>query len=167
MSAWIERGGPVMWPLLGLSFLTVTVLFERLFFWARELRRSPAAALAAARVRAGRGALHRDELERLLDLEERRLRRGLPWLDTAITAAPLLGILGTVLGIIDSFALLAAATPVDPLGISGGVAEALITTAAGLLLALLALFPYNLLRSLAGQRIARLEREWQPEVDRP
>ena len=80
------------------------------------------------------------------------------WLDTVITSAPLLGILGTVLGIIDSFELLAARSDVDPLAVSGGVSEALITTATGLVIALLVIFPYNVFRARLRIRLESLER---------
>ena len=161
MSAWIERGGPIMWPLLLVSFATLTIVLERTLFWLRESRVSSADALQAACKRLGLPGRGASEIERLLDREEARLARGLGWLDTAVTAAPMLGILGTVLGIIDSFELLASDGAVDPLAISGGVAEALITTATGLAIALVALLPFNALRAAVGRRIARLERDWR------
>ncbi len=71
------------------------------------------------------------------------LRRGLSLLDTIITLGPLLGILGTVTGIIRSFHLLSSAGVQDPTAVTGGIAEALLTTAAGLIVAILALLPFN------------------------
>jgi len=161
MSALMERGGPIMWPLLAVSFATLTIVLERLFFWLREMRVSSVDALQAACKRAGVAGRRAAEVERLLDREEARLARGLGWLDTAVTAAPMLGILGTVLGIIDSFELLSAEGAVDPLAISGGVAQALVTTAAGLSIALLALLPFNALRGAVARRISQLERDWR------
>lgn len=161
MSDWIARGGPIMWPLLAVSFVTTTIVLERAFFWLREARVGTTQALQAACQRAGIPGRRASEIERLLDREEARLARGLGWLDTAVTAAPMLGILGTVLGIIDSFELLSADGAVDPLAISGGVAEALITTATGLTVALVALLPFNALRAAVARRIARLERAWR------
>lgn len=76
---------------------------------------------------------------RLLD----ELRRGLSLLDTIITLGPLLGILGTVTGIIRSFHLLSASGVQDPTAVTGGIAEALLTTAAGLIVAILSLLPFN------------------------
>ncbi len=79
-------------------------------------------------------------------------------LSTIVTAAPMLGILGTVIGIIQSFELLGGdATITDPNQVSGGIAEALITTATGLVVALLALFPYMLFRGRQDRAIGRLE----------
>ena len=71
------------------------------------------------------------------------MNRGLFALDTIITMAPLLGILGTVLGIIDCFGFLSTATYIDPSLISSGIAQALVSTAAGLSVSLMTLIPYN------------------------
>lgn len=79
-------------------------------------------------------------------------------LSAIITAAPMLGILGTVTGIIRSFRLLGSEGPVsDPVSVAGGIAEALITTAFGLIIALVTLFPYTVFRARADRCLARLE----------
>ena len=72
--------------------------------------------------------------------------RGLVVVSTIITAEPMLGILGTVTGIIKTFgALNASAGAADPLAATAGIGEALITTAAGLVAALVLIFPYNVI----------------------
>jgi biopolymer transport protein ExbB len=77
-------------------------------------------------------------------LEElKKMRRGMNILDTVITAAPMLGILGTVTGIIGSFTALGQAGPGDPRTAIAGIAEALITTAAGLIISIGTVFPFN------------------------
>jgi len=76
----------------------------------------------------------------------RRNDRGLVVVSTIITAEPMLGILGTVTGIIRTFSGLQGAGGVsNPLAATAGIGEALITTAAGLIASLILLFPYNLL----------------------
>jgi biopolymer transport protein ExbB/TolQ len=76
----------------------------------------------------------------------RRTARGLAFVSTIITAEPLLGILGTVTGIMQTFGALNAAGDVaNPLAATAGIGEALITTAAGLVASLVLLFPYNML----------------------
>ncbi len=78
----------------------------------------------------------------------RRNAKGLIVVSTIITAEPMLGILGTVTGIIRTFsALNGAEGAVNPLGATAGIGEALITTAAGLIASLILLFPYNVLDS--------------------
>lgn len=71
------------------------------------------------------------------------LKRGMPALDTIVTLAPLLGLLGTIIGMIDSFGIMADQGIGQPHAVTGGVAEALICTAAGIFVAVIALVPYN------------------------
>ncbi len=182
----MERGGWAMWPLAALSLVAVTLSIERLLFWgaahrpgrARWLSRL-ADALREGRAREARGmcesagSFYGTFARRLLDrgrteaaameLAEEvrpRLERFGATLSTIITAAPLLGILGTVTGIIRSFELLAvemASDLSDPTQIAGGIAEALLTTAAGLVVAVVALFPYAIARAQQRRALGRLE----------
>ena len=85
----------------------------------------------------------RESVEIAAEDEIERMKQGLNILDTIITMAPLLGILGTVLGIISSFDLLGNSGIEDPKAVTGGIAQALITTAAGLTVALMTLVPFN------------------------
>ena len=71
------------------------------------------------------------------------LKSRLGTLDTIVTLAPLLGLLGTVVGMIGSFDIMSEAGMGQPHAVTGGVAEALIATATGLLIAILTLIPYN------------------------
>jgi biopolymer transport protein ExbB len=89
---------------------------------------------------------------------EKALGRGMWVLDTVITAAPLLGLLGTIMGMMQSFRIIGAAGLVDPTGVTGGVAEALIVTAVGLAIALIALFGFNFLNRLQAQTLDEMER---------
>lgn len=89
--------------------------------------------------------------------EVRRLGRGLGLLDTIVTLAPMLGILGTVTGIIASFNLMGASGVDDPTGIAAGIAEALLTTAAGLVVSIAALLPLNLGRACHNALTLRLQ----------
>lgn len=86
----------------------------------------------------------------------KRFRRGLGVLDTAITIAPLLGLLGTVTGMMHSFSLIGGDLSA-PGAITGGIAEALIATAFGLCIAILCLVPYNFLNN----RIEEVRREME------
>jgi len=78
----------------------------------------------------------------------RRTARGLTVVSTIITAEPMLGILGTVIGIMQTFSSLGGAgDAANPLSATAGIGEALITTAAGLIASLILLFPYNVIDS--------------------
>ncbi|MBU0714711.1 MAG: MotA/TolQ/ExbB proton channel family protein [Verrucomicrobia bacterium] len=187
-AAWlvIIKGGPVMWPLLICSLLSVTITIERLLFWWRQrmsahreelldmllqrtecgefdqaiqiARRHP---FAATRILAAGLKHHAYGLEGSLEVaagdEIARMKYGLTALDTVITLAPLLGILGTVMGIIHSFRILEAVEIQDPSAVISGLAEALITTAVGLIIAMVTLVPYNVLVSKIQREARRLE----------
>jgi biopolymer transport protein ExbB len=89
---------------------------------------------------------------------EKMFGRGLWVLETIVTAAPLLGLLGTIVGMMNSFKLISGDNLVDPAGVTGGVAQALIATALGLLIALIALFAFNFFSKLQAATIDELER---------
>jgi biopolymer transport protein ExbB len=90
-------------------------------------------------------------------LIERSLGRWLWVLETIVTAAPLLGLLGTIIGMIRAFRLFGAEGLVDPRGVTGGVAEALVATAAGLLIAIVALLAFNYFSQRLAQVMDELE----------
>jgi biopolymer transport protein ExbB len=172
-----HKGGPIMWPILLASIIALTVVLERLVFTIREkTRRQPAIVeqmLTAVERGDEEGARkigersedfiartlcyalsHHDKLNavaRAAGRELQRYNRGLSLLDTAITLAPLLGLLGTVTGMIRSFSLLGGAELGAPSAITGGIAEALIATAFGLGVAILALLPFNYLNTQLEQ----------------
>jgi biopolymer transport protein ExbB len=90
--------------------------------------------------------------------EIQRMRRLLGVLDTMITVAPLLGIFGTVIGIITSFEILGASGIEHPQAVTAGIAQALITTASGLGIAILSVFPYNYFNSKAENAALDIEK---------
>ena len=180
----MERGGLVMWPLLGLSVITLAITIERTAFWVRVHGRSGRTrylALTSAMHDGDRPTATRitneqaspyselattvlqspgDDALAISASEEARpaFERGMVILSTIVTAAPMLGILGTVVGIIQSFELLGGDASInDPRQVSGGIAEALISTASGLMVALLALFPYMIFRAQQDRGIGRME----------
>lgn len=164
---WFHRGGLVMYPLLLCSVLIGAVAVERFVFFRRSckqagglLRQVEAALYGGGWEEAQRAASeaggvvgrilaaglpHRSDagamreiFEETTVLEATNLRRNLRYLGTIVTMAPLLGLLGTVVGMIGSFSVLDADGG-NPAAITGGVGEALIATATGLCVAVLAL----------------------------
>jgi biopolymer transport protein ExbB len=85
------------------------------------------------------------------------LKRRLTILDTIITLAPLLGLLGTVTGMIGSFDVMSQSGIGQPHAVTGGVAEALIATATGLLIAIVTLVPYNYFSSRVEKEMEEIE----------
>ena len=173
-----KHGGPIMWPILIVSFILITVAMERVIFIFRENgRRQPEVVekmLEKVEANDVNGALelgkksedyvarilvyaisHKshslgNSLTRAANQEMQRFSLGLPTLDTCITAAPLLGLLGTVTGMMGTFAALNSGSGdigASTGAITGGVAEALIATMCGLAIAITGLLPFNYLNA--------------------
>lgn len=171
MLDYFYQGGPIMYPLLLCSIISLTLIIERGIFWIREAKNRDKQLLddlmtlvekndftEAKRIAGDTrdfvirvmvcGMVHRefslrDALEMSADEEIARMRRYLPVLDTMITLSPLLGILGTVTGIIYSFHMLGTVGAEHPAMITEGISQALVTTAFGLIIAIFSLIPYN------------------------
>jgi len=174
-----------MWPILACSIVALGVILDRAFFWLRESsrrdRRLVEEILALAereayeeireKVRGSKdfvikvlvsGILHREfSLSAAMEVAAKeqldRMRRGLAVLDTMVTVAPMLGILGTVTGIIKAFDLLGTSSFQDPRVVTVGIAEALITTAAGLIVAVPSVVAYNFFNKKADQAADEME----------
>ena len=179
-----KKGGPIMWPLLFAAGLAIFTVVERiLFLIGQQVKRDPKAMdrfFAAVErgdteeaveignasqfyvVRTlGYALRHKEKslanaLLYAQEQETKRFRRGIPILDTIITLAPLLGLLGTVTGMMGSFSLIGGELS-SPGAITGGIAEALIATAFGLGIAITSLIPFNYLNTKMEE--ARLEIE--------
>jgi len=180
------KGGPVMYPLLACSLIALTVVIERILFWIREdmRRNQPLVDKVLDLCQRGdwdgvresvkgsgdyviriliTGILHREfsmtkAMETAAADEMKRMRRFLGVLETMITVAPLLGILGTVTGIITAFNLLGTAGMEEPQLATSGIAEALITTATGLFIAIPSIIPFNYFNSRAEDAALSLEK---------
>ena len=164
-----------MWPLFFTSVVSLAVILERLFFIASvQAKRDPKLVESLLSqvekgdvreaIEAGEGSQdyvastliyglkNRDRslsnaLMKAANQELKRFNQGLFVLDTVITLAPLLGLLSTVTGMIHAFGLLGNKELEAPSVITGGIAEALIGTAFGLGIAIIALLPFNYLNS--------------------
>lgn len=178
---YFEAGGPVMWPILVSAIVAVAVVGERVVWWWRECRRREPDTLDKifTLIEAGdfKGASmlskdsndpvirmvwhgmnhHHSSLQGALQVaagaELQRAGRFLGVMDTLVTLAPLLGLLGTVTGIFRTFIALGSQSVESAMGsITGGIGEALIATMCGLAIAIFALIPFNYFT----RRVARL-----------
>ncbi|HIK40881.1 MotA/TolQ/ExbB proton channel family protein [Thermoleptolyngbya sp. M55_K2018_002] len=185
----LATGGLVMVPLLGLSILAMALVLERLVFWwqlTRQqdrviqdtlalYRRSPRAAfqkleqhanlpmarifLAALELEQATPDEFRLALESAAQAELPLLRRFNTVFDTVISVAPLLGLLGTILGLIQSFSSLRLGDlgGTQTAGVTAGISEALISTAAGLIVAIITLLFANTFRGLYQRQVALIQ----------
>jgi len=179
------KGGPVMWPLLLTSMVSLTVVFERFVFMVCERCRRQPDVVTRIFTQVGQGDFSKafeigikskdfvakvlifalehcdvsfsNALLQAAGRELQRFNRGIAVLDTIITLAPLLGLFGTVTGMIHAFGLLGASELGTPSAITGGIAEALIATAFGLLIAMVSLLPFNYLNARLEQARQEIE----------
>lgn len=185
----VRAGGPLMWPLILCSVGAAAIILERLWtlqdkrvlppelakkIWqlveADQINDKVIAALEQhsplGRVlAAGLAIRHRPRnivMERLEDTGRHvvyELERFLNTLGTIAVISPLLGLLGTVTGIIHSFNAIEAGGVGDPRALSGGIAQALIATAAGMCVAIPSLFSYRYLRGRVDRIVIEMEKE--------
>ena len=179
------KGGPVMWPLLVVSIVALAIAIERGLFLlrhletaepqlAREMLLHVEAGEADEALKKGkrsqdpavkvlvhglmnRGRFLSGALLRAASTELEAYSRGISTLDTIVTLAPLLGLLGTVTGMVRAFGMLGGRELEASAAITGGIAEALIATGFGLTIAILALVPLNLLNSTFSKTKRRIE----------
>lgn len=201
-----NRGGPAMWPLLALSILSLSVIVERLWFWfrifsqereivnrildaasdnwasamqlARRATDQPIGRFLYAPLRISKPdpEVFRLALEASAEDELAAMRQGEKILEAVIALAPLLGLLGTVLGLIRSLGdiRLGDLGTASAAGVTLGIGEALIATATGLIVASFSLVFYRLFQGFvvnqvkvfrrAGSDLELLYRQYWPNV---
>lgn len=186
----LELGGPVMIPLLLCSIFAVAIGIERLWFLVRtridtddllediKLSLGQGKVLEAMQIaKKSRGPVatviaagiafydhEREEIKEHMQAVGReeiyKMERRMDALDTVVMISPLLGILGTVTGIINSFNVMAALEGVaQASALSSGIAEALITTAAGLIIAIPTMALSAYLNGIINKQIADLNKK--------
>jgi biopolymer transport protein ExbB len=185
----VRAGGPLMWPIILCSIISAAIILERLWtlqdkrvlpqelpakVWqliesnqindkviAALEQNSPLGKVLAAGL-ANRHRPHEILMERLEDAGRHvvyELERYITTLGTIASVSPLLGLLGTVTGIIRSFNAIQAGGMGDPRALSGGIAEALIATVAGLCVAIPSLVAYRYLRSRVERIVVGMEKQ--------
>jgi biopolymer transport protein ExbB len=180
-----NKGGPAMWPLLVLSVLSLSVIFERLWFWlwiltqekeivdrvldaatdnweiateiAQKATNQPIGRFlyAPLRLQKSDAEIFRLALESTAAEEVAGMRRGEKLLESVIALSPLLGLLGTVLGLIQSLRAIRIGDlgTESTAGVTTGIGESLISTAAGLIVAIVTLVFYRLFQGFVVNQI--------------
>jgi len=184
----LQYGGAMVYPLLALGVLALVIIFDRAALYFRCLRLPESILklietwdfswdvlqreIAALGLRNAYGRFFHVILEnrerpawwvesRANDEAgeiEKTLGRALWVLETIVTAAPLMGLLGTITGMMEAFRVIGGSNLVAPTQVTAGVAEALISTALGLLIALIALFAFNLFSRTQARALDTMER---------
>jgi biopolymer transport protein ExbB len=200
-----QKGGPAMWPLLALSILSLSVIFERLWFWLRILSQERAIVDRVLEAAKDHWEIAKDIAKRATDQPIGRflyaplqlsgadpetfrlalessaeeelagMRRGEKLLEAVVTLSPLLGLLGTVLGLITSlFSIRIGDIGTEAAkNVTSGIGASLISTAAGLVVAITSLVFYRLFQGFvfnqakvfrrAGNELELLYRQSPPE----
>lgn len=156
----LEAGGPVVKTLLIVAIVLWAMIVERFLFYRTELPKL----LAEYRTRWSARSDHRSWnahklKQRFVAEANRKMRGSLPMIRACIAMCPLVGLLGTVTGMIQAFEAITSQGVGDPQVLSGGIGEALITTAAGLIVAIPALIGYRYLRGLVDFLVVEMEKE--------
>jgi len=185
----IESGGWLMWPIMACSVVATAIVIERLWALRRQrvlpkelmervrdwerMRKvppqnmadlsasSPLGRLIAAGLSTQdrRREMIRESIEEIGRQVVHQLERYLNTLGTIASISPLLGLLGTVIGMIRVFNVITLQGVGDPTVLAGGISEALITTAAGLTVAIPSLMFYRYFRGRVDEFVVSMERE--------
>jgi biopolymer transport protein ExbB len=192
----LRFGGPLVYPLLFLGVLAIIIILDRAVAYYRYLRLPAAllelvetygfawedlnrqlnVLTTANAYRQFFGVIAENRHQPAWWVEsragdeagniERLLGRGLWVLETVVTAAPLMGLLGTITGMMQAFRVIGGSGLVAPTQVTAGVAQALIATALGLLIAIIALFGFNFFARMQSHTLDRMERLGSKLVDR-
>ena len=174
-----KQGGLVMYPLLFLSFVSLTIFFERLLFYRSidistrrmndlltYIKEADVEHITSMAAEKYSDTLYLAQtyfeckleyqkkvqaLETMVNVKSMGYNENLAFLSIIITLSPLLGLLGTILGIISSFKVFDLQTEASHFAITSGIGEALIATAFGLIVAMLALVLYGVLNYYIGR----------------
>ena len=188
-------GGWAMYPIAVLLLLGITIAIERVYNLSRaaidageyftrleealrhggrqqaaelcsETRGPVASVIHAGLLRLDRGLDHVEKtIENAGAVEMAFLERGMLWLSTVANLAPMVGFLGTVSGMINAFQAIKIAGDVDPSMVAGGISEALITTAAGLIVGIIIQFCHNFFASRIDRIIADMQEQTASFID--
>ncbi|HPC37789.1 MAG TPA: MotA/TolQ/ExbB proton channel family protein [Exilispira sp.] len=183
---YLVKGGPVMIPLFLVSLLALTLIIERFIYFRKNddfnendfkvikamiivknysdsknyLQKFMSPIAKTIQILIDSNHLSKDDRENLLEIEsmkqERIINKFLPVLKILPNLATLLGLLGTVTGMIKNFMIVAQIGTGDPTALASGISEALITTATGLIIAIPTVFFYTLLDNKADNLEKRL-----------
>ena len=148
--AFMDKGGDVLWLIAILVFVMWTLIFERLWYFTFAWRKEAFAIINTWEARSERKSWNAKQIRaRLLSRSREAINANLPVITTMVALCPLLGLLGTVTGMIEVFNVMAVTGGGDAKSMAGGVERSTIPTMAGMVAALSGLFANTYLNRVA------------------
>ncbi|HUH36967.1 MAG TPA: MotA/TolQ/ExbB proton channel family protein [Spongiibacteraceae bacterium] len=154
----MEAGGDVLWLIAIVTFLMWTLVFERIWYFRFGLRQDADRVIHQWESRKERKSWNARQIRRqLVSQMTEQIRRNLPMIKTLVALCPLLGLLGTVTGMIEVFNIMAVTGGGDAKSMAGGVSKATIPTMAGMVAALSGVFANTYVTRIADRESVLLE----------
>jgi biopolymer transport protein ExbB len=158
LSEFLNKGGPVLLWLGVLAFILWTLVFERVWYFQTAAKSDIKATVDAWDARSERQSWQARQVREMLVSRARlKIEAMLPMVATLVALAPLMGLLGTVTGMIDVFHTLAVTGGGDAKAMAGGVAKATLPTMAGMVIAISGVFAKSYLERKAEVTTKLLE----------
>jgi biopolymer transport protein ExbB len=158
ISRFMDAGGLVLWYIAALTFLMWTLAFERFWYFRTTLRRDVDQTINAWESRRERKSWNARQIRRKLISEvSTRINSNLPLLQSMVALCPLLGLLGTVTGMVEVFNILAVTGGADAKSMASGVSKATIPTMAGMVAALSGVAAHTYIKGIAVRESKLLE----------
>ena len=158
VSRFMDMGGNVLWLIAILLFMMWTLIFERVWYLKVGWKKDVGAAISAWESRSERKSWNAHQIRRKLISEAHaQINMYLPIIKTMVALCPLLGLLGTVTGMIEVFNIMAVTGGGDAKSMAGGVSRATVPTMAGMVAALSGLFANTYVTQIAQRESLFLE----------
>ncbi len=154
----MDAGGDVLWAIAGLTFVMWTLALERVWYYKFGLGKDLDYAVNTWEARGERKSWNAHQIrEKLISEASLKIQANLPMIQTMVALCPLLGLLGTVTGMIEVFNIMAVTGGGDAKSMAGGVSKATIPTMAGMVAALSGVFINTYITSIANRETELLE----------
>lgn len=158
VSGFVEMGGPVLLLIGGLLFLMWTLIFERAFYFNFGLKKDLDNVIATWQARSDKKSWYARRIrEAVISESVMKINQNMGLIKTLVAMAPMLGLLGTVTGMIEVFHVMAVTGGGDPKLMAGGVSRATVPTMAGMVAALSGVFAQAYLTRIVERESALLE----------
>jgi len=158
ISSFMDRGGPVLWVIAGLLLVKWSLVFERVWYLHTTHKKNVKNTLAAWNARSDTKSWSAHAIRQMMISKvSLDLRTTMPMIESLVVVCPLLGLIGTVTGMIEVFFVMAVTGGGDAKSMAGGVSKATIPTMAGMVGALSGIFASNWLKASIDRDLELLE----------